>query len=139
MVPRTLAFAVMLLVSSVAGSAAQRPSPDLNGAWSGSILIPAEGKRERNELTATFKHAGEALAGALGPNAKAQIDIAKGHVESTQFGTSVTFDLPGAGFVMHFELRLSGNVLRGIARLEGEKGVAQVELQRNATPSERRP
>ena len=123
------ALLVAVLIACTVGSASARDLPNLSGAWSGTISIPEKGKLEKSPLHATLKHSGSALSGTVGSSIKSQIDITKGEVESTQFGTSITFDLPGTGSVMHFELRLANNVLRGFARLDGEKAKAPVELQ----------
>jgi hypothetical protein len=105
-----------------------RTEPDFSGTWTGTIAIPEQGKRVKNPLHAAFKQSGVELTGTIGPEAKAQLGISKGRVEATKFGTVVTFDMPGPGFVMHFELVPDGGALRGIARLDGEKATAPVEL-----------
>jgi hypothetical protein len=128
---RRVLVAVLTVVMSVAALASQSApaGPDLTGSWSGTIAIPEKGKRVKNPLHAAFKQAGVELTGTIGPGASAQLGISKGRVETTKFGTLVTFDLPGAGFVMHFELVPNGTALRGVARLDGEKATAPVELQ----------
>jgi hypothetical protein len=103
--------------------------PDVSGSWAGTIAIPEKGRRVKNPLHAAFKQTGDQLTGTIGPEANAQLGISKGRVETTKFGTVVTFDMAGAGFVMHFELVPDGAALRGVARLDGEKATAPVELQ----------
>jgi hypothetical protein len=115
---------------SAAALAMQAPAGlDLTGSWAGTIAIPEKGQRVKNPLHAAFRQAGDQLTGTIGPAANAQLGISKGRVETTKFGTVVTFDMPGSGFVMHFELRPDGSALRGVARLDGEKATAPVELQ----------
>ena len=130
MTRRVLAV-VLTVVMSVSALASQSApvGPDLTGSWSGTIAIPEKGRRVKNPLHAAFKHAGAELTGTIGPEANAQLGISKGRVETTKFGTVVTFDLPGAGFVMHFELVPDGTALRGVAKLDGERTTAPVELQ----------
>ena len=130
MTRRVLAV-VLTVVMSVAGLASQSApaGPDLTGSWTGTIAIPEKGRRVRNPLHAAFKQTGAELTGTIGPEANGQLGISKGRVETTKFGTVVTFDLPGAGFVMHFELVPDGTALRGVAKLDGEKATAPVELQ----------
>lgn len=127
---RKVLVTVFAVVMSTAALAMQSTSaaPDVSGSWAGSIAIPEKGKRVKNPLHAAFKQAGDQLTGTIGPSANAQLGISKGRVETTKFGTVVTFDMPGAGFVMHFELRPDGSALRGVARLDGEKATAPVEL-----------
>jgi hypothetical protein len=128
---RRVLVAVLTVVMSAAALAMQAapPGPDFTGAWAGTIAIPEKGRRVKNPLHAAFKQAGDELTGTIGPEANAQLGISKGRVETTKFGTVVTFDMPGAGFVMHFELVPDGTTLRGVARLDGEKTTAPVELQ----------
>jgi hypothetical protein len=128
---RRILVAVLTVVMSAAALAMQATpaGPDLTGSWAGTIAIPDKGRRVKNPLHAAFKQAGDQLTGTIGPEASAQLGISKGRVETTKFGTVVTFDMPGAGFVMHFELRPDGSALRGVARLDGEKATAPVELQ----------
>ncbi|HXT68182.1 MAG TPA: hypothetical protein VN700_00390 [Vicinamibacterales bacterium] len=133
---RTLLGLVLTLVLSSVAVAAGRTSTaaaDFSGRWSGTIAIPENGKRVKSGLHATFKHAGEELTGSVGPDPAAQLPITKGRVEITKFGTVMTFEMPGQGFVMRFELREDHGVLRGLARLAGQPGQAPVELQ----PSEK--
>ena len=125
----SLAFVLAVLVASTTGAARPTDPSTLTGVWTGTISIPDRGKFEKAALHATFKHDGPKLTGTVGLNSKAQFDISKGLVEATKFGVSTTFDMPATGFVMHFELRLADNVLRGVARLDNEKAVAPVELQ----------
>jgi hypothetical protein len=127
---RRVLVAVLTVVMSAAALAMQAPAgPDLTGSWAGTIAIPEKGQRVKNPLHAAFSQAGDQLTGTIGPAANAQLGISKGRVETTKFGTVVTFDMPGAGFVMHFELRPDGSALRGVAKLDGEKATAPVELQ----------
>lgn len=129
MTRRVLVTVLTVVMSATALAMQKAPVPaDLTGSWTGTIAIPEKGKRVTNPLHAAFKQAGEELTGTIGPEANAQLSIAKGRVETTKFGTVVTFDMPGAGFVMHFELRPDGSALRGVARLDGEKATAPVEL-----------
>jgi len=127
---RRVLVAVLTVVMSTAALAGQRTpaAPDLTGSWTGTIAIPDKGRRVKNPLHAAFKQAGDELTGTIGPEANAQLGISKGRIERTKFGTVVTFDMPGAGFVMHFELRPDGSALRGVAKLDGEKATAPVEL-----------
>ena len=127
---RRVLVTVLTVVMSAAVVAMQKApaAPDLTGSWAGTIAIPEKGKRVKNPLHAAFTQAGDQLTGTIGPEANAQLGIAKGRVETTKFGTVVTFDMPAAGFVMHFELRPDGTALRGVARLDGEKATAPVEL-----------
>jgi len=128
---RRVLVAVLTVVMSAAALAMQGApaGPDLTGSWTGTIAIPEKGKRVKNPLHAAFKQAGDQLTGTIGPEASAQLGISKGRVETTKFGTVVTFDMAGAGFVMHFELVPDGSALRGVAKLDGEKATAPVELQ----------
>ena len=128
---RRVLVAVLTVVMSAAALAMQSgpAGPDLTGSWVGTIAIPEKGTRVKNPLHAAFKQSGAELTGTIGPEEKAQLGISKGRVETTKFGTVVTFDMAGAGFVMHFELRPNGSALRGVARLDGEKATAPVELQ----------
>jgi hypothetical protein len=129
MARRLTALLLALLAMSATGQTQQAPMPDVSGNWTGSITIPQSGRRgEKNELTAVLRQNGPELTGAIGPNAQAQLPISKGRVEATKFGTVITFDLPGPSFVMHFELRAANGVLRGHARLDGERVPAPVEL-----------
>ena len=127
---RRILVAVLTVVMSAATLATQSAlaEPDFTGTWAGTIAIPEKGKRVTNPLHAAFKQSGVELTGTIGPEAKAQLGISKGRVETTKFGTVVTFDMAGAGFVMHFELVPDGTALRGIARLDGERATAPVEL-----------
>jgi hypothetical protein len=120
-------FTVVMSAAAVAMQKAPAVS-DVTGSWAGTIAIPEQGRRVKSPLHAAFTQAGDQLTGTIGPEANAQLGIAKGRVETTKFGTVVTFDMPGAGFVMHFELRPDGTALRGVARLDGEKATAPVEL-----------
>lgn len=129
---KLLAFILTVVLSSTVALAMQSASAgaqDVTGVWSGTIAIPEQGKRVKSPLHASFKQEGADLTGTLGPQPDAQLPITKGHVETTKFGTVITFDMPGQGFVMHFELRPDGDWLRGLARLDGEKVPAPVELQ----------
>ena len=129
---KLLTFVLTAVLSSTMALAMQSASTgaqDLTGTWSGSIAIPDQGKHVKSPLHASFKQDGADLTGTLGPQPNAQLPIAKGRVETTKFGTVITFDMPGQGFVMHFELRPDGEWLRGLARLDGEKVPAPVELQ----------
>jgi hypothetical protein len=129
---KLLAFVLTVVLSSTVALAMQSAfagAQDVSGVWSGSIAIPEQGKRVKSPLHASFKQEGADLTGTLGPQPNAQLPITKGRVESTKFGTVITFDMPGQGFVMHFELRPDGEWLRGLARLDGEKAPAPVELQ----------
>ena len=128
---RRVLVAVLTVVMSAAALAMQGApaGPDFTGSWAGTIAIPEKGKRVKNPLHAAFKQAGDQLTGTIGPEASAQLGISKGRVETTKFGTVVTFDMAGAGFVMHFELVPDGSALRGVAKLDGEKATAPVELQ----------
>jgi hypothetical protein len=128
---RRVLVAVLTVVMSAAALAMQGAPAgrDLTGSWAGTIAIPEKGKRVKNPLHAAFKQVGDQLTGTIGPEASAQLGISKGRVETTKFGTVVTFDMPGAGFVMHFELVPDGSALRGVAKLDGEKATAPVELQ----------
>ena len=127
---RRVLVVVLTVVMSVAAFAMQNApaGPDFTGAWSGTIAIPEKGRRVKNPLHAAFKQTGATLTGTIGPEANGQLAISKGRVETTKFGTVVTFDLPGAGFVMHFELVPDGTALRGVAKLDGERATAPVEL-----------
>src|SRR5262245_20972222 len=110
---RTLsAFIFVLAVTSPLASATQTgvskaahttTATNFSGSWTGSITIPAVGKREKSPLQAVFKQAGFELTGTIGPGADTQAPIVNGRVETTKFGTVMTFDLPGQSFVMHFE------------------------------------
>jgi hypothetical protein len=126
---RRVLVGVLTVVMSAAALAMQSAGPDVTGSWAGTIAIPEKGRRVKNPLHAAFKQAGDQLTGTIGPEAGAQLGISRGRVETTKFGTVVTFDMPGAGFVMHFELRPDGSALRGVAKLDGEKATAPVELQ----------
>ena len=128
---RRILVAVLTVVMSAAPLAMQgaQAGPDLTGSWSGTIAIPEKGRRVKNPLHAAFKQAGDQLTGTIGPQPNAQLGISQGRVETTKFGTVVTFDMAGAGFVMHFELRPDGSALRGVASLDGETATAPVELQ----------
>ena len=103
-------------------------APDVSGAWSGTIAIPEKGQRQKSPLFASLKQNGDELIGTIGPEENAQLPISKGRVESTKYGTFITFDLPASSFVMHFELRPYNGTMRGVARLDGEKATAPVEL-----------
>jgi hypothetical protein len=124
-----ITFLLVALMSSTLVSGAFVVNVDYSGRWSGTILVPDEGKRIRSPLHASFKHDGETLTGTLGPSTNAMLAITKGRVETTRFGTIITFDMPGEGFAMHFELRPAGDSLRGVAKLDGETLTAAVELQ----------
>ena len=126
---RRVLVGVLTVVMSAAALAMQSAGPDVTGSWAGTIAIPEKGRRVKNPLHAAFKQAGDQLTGTIGPEAGAQLGTSRGRVETTKFGTVVTFDMPGAGFVMHFELRPDGSALRGVAKLDGEKATAPVELQ----------
>ena len=127
---RRVLVGVLTVVMSAAALAMQSApaGPDVSGSWAGTIAIPEKGRRVKNPLHAAFKQTGDQLTGTIGPEANAQLGISKGRVETTKFGTVVTFDMAGAGFVMHFELVPDGAALRGVARLDGEKTTAPVEL-----------
>ena len=126
---KVITFLLAALMSSTLVSGAFVVDVDYSGTWSGTILVPEEGKRIRSPLHASFKHDGETLTGTIGPSTKAMLAITRGRVETTKFGTTITFDMPGEGFTMHFELRPDGDLLRGAAKLDGEKLTAAVELQ----------
>lgn len=118
------------MMSTVALATTPIAPPDFTGTWIGTIAIPEKGKRgDKTPLHAAFKHAGAELTGTIGPDPESQAEISKGRVETTQYGTVLTFDLVGPSFVMHFELRPADGVLRGVARLDGERATAAVELQ----------
>jgi hypothetical protein len=128
---RTLSGLVLVVyvMSTVALTARIAPA-DFTGTWTGTIAVPEKGKPgARTPLHAAFKHAGAALTGTIGPDADAQAEISNGRVETTQYGTVISFDLVGESFMMRFELRPADGVLRGVARLDGAKAVAPVELQ----------
>jgi hypothetical protein len=129
MTRRILVLVLTVVMSATVLAMQGAPAgPDFTGTWAGTIAIPEKGKRVKNPLHAAFKQSGDELTGTIGPEAKAQLGISKGRVETTKFGTVVTFDMAGAGFVMHFELVPDGTALRGVARLDGEKATAPVEL-----------
>ena len=129
--PRALIALVLAVALMPAVKAARKPvvAADLSGTWSGSIAIPKDGKKEKNPLHAVLKQDGALLSGTVGPSPDAQVTISHGRVENTKFGTSTIFELAGKGFVMRFELRLEEGVLKGVARIDGEKATAPVELR----------
>lgn len=130
MARRLVALVVVAYMMSTVALATPLAPPDFTGTWTGTIAIPQKGKRgEKTPLHAAFKHAGAELTGTIGPDAESQAEISKGRVETTQYGTVVMFDMVGPSFVMHFELRPADDFLRGVARLDGEKATAAVELQ----------
>lgn len=130
MARKLAALAFIALVSSTPGLATQSAAPDFTGTWTGTIRIPEKGKpADTTPLYAVFTHVGSELTGTIGPEPDGQLPISRGQVEATKFGTVITFNMAGPSFMMRFELRPAGGVLRGLARLDGEKAVAPVELQ----------
>src|SRR5262245_47897552 len=99
-----LAGLVAVIASVSVPALARIAASDVSGAWSGTIAIPEKGQRQKNPLFASLKQNGSELSGTIGPEQDAQLAITKGYVETTKYGTVVTFDLPAASFVMHFEL-----------------------------------
>ena len=109
---------------------APQAAMDFSGAWVGTLRIPEPGERwQPNALRVVFKQSGYALQGSLVVG-QSKSPIANGRVEATQFGTSLSFQLKGPDFVMRFELRPDGEVLRGVARVDGSRRGAPVELRR---------
>ena len=122
----------VVVMSTVVLARASANAPNLTGKWSGTIAVPEKGRRgDKEPFQATFKQDGIELTGTVGPDAESQLAISKGRVESTKFGTLVTFDLIGPSFALHFELVPAGGMLRGVARHDNEKSTAAVELQLN--------
>jgi hypothetical protein len=129
LIATVIAAAVM---STVVLARASSNAPNLTGTWTGTIAVPENGRRgDKEPFQASFKQDGVELTGTVGPDADKQMAISKGRVESTKFGTLVTFDLVGPSFSLHFELVPSAGVLRGVARLDRDKSTAAVELQIN--------
>ena len=132
MARKAVAFALALLTASAILTARGSTAPDVTGKWTGTIAIPGDTKRQKSLLFASFKQNGVELTGAIGPTAEAQLPISKGEIETTKYGTVIRFQMAGPSFVMRFELIPAGEVLRGVARLDGEKATAPVELQKEA-------
>ena len=142
---RTLGVLTLLLIATAtSGQAAQEPfaaaarpasvsAPeafDLSGSWVGMIAIPEKDRRTPSSFHAVLKQNGGALSGTAGPNTKSQTALTKGRVESTRFGTSLIFNLPGPNIELEFQLRVSDGMLKGVARLPGVAATAPVELHR---------
>src|SRR5690349_11774365 len=102
---RRLELVLVAALITAALAIAKAETPDVSGAWSGTITIPAKGERQKSPLYASLKQEGDALTGTIGPEQNAQLPISKGRIESTKYGTFITFDMPASSFVMHFELR----------------------------------
>jgi hypothetical protein len=140
MVRRILGFVFVALVASfdvtsgrvmAAQNSAVRPAMDFSGTWVGTLRIPEPGERwQASKVQVLFKQSGHALSGSLAFGSTAQAPIAKGVIEATKFGTSLWFELRGADFVMRFELRPDGDALRGVARVDGSRRTAPIELHR---------
>jgi len=140
------ALVLLVIATSTAGQAAQAPQAaaataapaaapppdviDLNGSWIGTIMIPDKGKRTPSSLHAVLTHAGATLTGTAGSSTKSQKAFTDGRVQTTRFGTTVTFDLPGPNSVMTFELRAVDGVLSGLARVPGATVTLPVQLHR---------
>jgi hypothetical protein len=127
LIATVIAAAVM---STVVLARTSYDAPNLTGSWTGTIAVPENGKRgDKEPFQATFKQDGVELTGTVGPDADSQLAISKGRVESTKFGTLVTFDLIGPSYALHFELVPARGVMRGVARMDRDKSTAAVELQ----------
>lgn len=137
---RILGFVFVVFVS-MSGAASQNAvaqqaaatssAPDFSGAWVGTLRIPEPGERwQPNALRVVFKQSGYTLQGSLVLAASSQTPIQNGRVEVTQFGTSLSFQLKAPDLVMRFELRPDGDMLRGVARVDGSRRSAPIELRR---------
>ena len=140
------AVALLLIVTSTSGLAHQgrftvavpaKPATvvapaaqDLSGSWVGMIVIPEKDKRTPNSLYVVLKHDGASLTGTAGASTTVQAALTDGRVESTKFGTTLSFDLPAPHAVIEFQLRFDGGMLKGVARLPGVAATAAVELHR---------
>jgi len=145
MLRRLGVLALLLIAASTSGQADQGPLfvaspakpavapapevPDLTGPWIGMIVVPEKDKRTPNALQVVLKQTGGTLTGTAG-SSKMQTALTNGRVESTKFGTSLSFNLPGPNSSMEFQLRLDQGVLRGAARLPNVTAAASVELHR---------
>ena len=120
-------------VMAIAPTAATSSPIDFSGTWAGTLRIPEAGERwTATAIRVVFKQSGLAITGSLAFAGQAQAPIANGRVEATQFGTSLSFALKGLDFVMRFDLRPDGDVLRGAARIDGTRRTAPIELRREA-------
>jgi hypothetical protein len=139
------ALALMLIATSAPGQAAQNPAAafapalaaapapgasDLSGSWVGLIVIPEKNKRTPSLLYAVLNQSGPTLTGTAGSSARSQTAFTNGRIESTKFGTTIAFNLPGPNSVMEFQLRPAEGMLRGVARLPGATATLAVELHR---------
>lgn len=125
---KVVAPVLAVLIASTVALTALVPDADYSGKYAGTITIPS-GKREKSAFHASFTQQGAELTGTVGGSPDQQVAFSKGRVESTKFGTLITFDIPVQNVFMHFELRPFQNTLRGVAKLDGERATAPVELQ----------
>lgn len=125
-------FFSILAVLVLAGTtfAYQTAAANLTGTWSGSFKPSDSANTETAHMV--LKHSGKELTGTAGPKPDQQFEITKGVVAQTKEGTVATFDVTGGGPVMHFELKLVEEHLKGTVKAEmgEEKRTATVDLQR---------
>lgn len=115
----------LLLILMASGLAAA----DLTGKWSGTYDVAISGgDTMKGRVYMVLTQNGSELTGTVGPDQQQQSQIAKGKVD----GDRITFENQTEGPLMHFDLRLEGERIRGEATgdLEGTKIRAKLELAR---------
>ena len=100
------------------------------GKWSGSFLMSENGGGQSKDSTIfmVLKQEGSEITGTAGPNEDEQSPITKGKIE----GNKLTMDVQTGGPLIHFDLVLDGDHLKGDAHAshEGQSLSAKVDAAR---------
>jgi hypothetical protein len=115
-----------LLVASAAFLAADT---NIAGKWSGSFLMTMDGGESHDStVVLNLKQEGSTITGTVGPNDDQQWPIQKGKLE----GDKITMDVQSEGPLVHFELVLDGEHLKGDAHasMEGKNMSAKLDATR---------
>ncbi len=119
---KTIFCLLMLLAASLSAA-------DLTGKWSGTYDVTvSDGDPMKGRVLMVLTQTGDEITGTIGPDEQQQSRIAKGKVE----GDRITFQSQTEGPLMHFDLRLEDNHIRGEAKgeMEDTKIRAKIELTR---------
>ena len=103
-------------------------APNMSGTWVGTLTL-ANTERLMHVVLA---QSGASVSGTAGPHSSKQMPISEGKVETTDAGTSVSFQMDTGveGAVMLFEFALTDTGLKGTITIsqKGEKISGPVEL-----------
>jgi len=122
MIDRHIASLLTLSLLAISGApAAQTTAPTLSGTWTGTFVTRVDSGAPNDErIHMVLKQTGPDLTGTAGPAPDQQMTIAKGKVQTTAEGTTVTFEVDAGAAPIHFDLKLVDGHLKGNARAEGD-------------------